>query len=481
MLWWVQDKSGHRRGPLSAMQISRLMSITALDLFSNVIEEGGDQWVCMASSISLSNALAQEMSLGDTSDTMIRSRLPLAEIPSSESVPCVDPACPVGSGCDVVYIWDRKWLMYLTYDEYVGVCTDEGLTDGLPDRALPTSADQVQELLHQADMSRLVIPKRELGRNQNNIESTGSEDEPLSDPEKEAKRQRKKAYRERKKLKRDAGLWVKSKTNPNIYVSGLPLDVGVDELENFFRKAGQIKNDPQTGHVKIRVYGHGDALITFLHQDSVSLSISLFNESEIRPGYVISVQQADFSEPGNSSSNLSSDQLRELAQLNKDKRVKLIQLQRKDKVLKSAWDASGGSTRRHPILVFTNCFDPRQGSPDYDYIESEVEKFCSPFPIKKVSCIRNAIDGYVCVRFKDFEDAEACIARMQPIREADSGEPIGFISNRKISAFIHDGRDLSSRLFVPDQGHQEPPPHDWASFLEDEVESDDDEIQIRTE
>ena len=453
MLWWVQDMTGHRRGPITVSQVSRLMALGSIDLFSNVLQEGATEWSCMASNDALAVELARDQPEGDLTGTDYEPRIALALIPANESVPCCDPTCPIGPGCGVVYIWDRKWKMYLTYDEYVQVCTADGLTDGLPEKPLPTSSEQVQELLSQVDRSRVVIPRRELARNNKTQDLSSSEDEPLSDPEKEAKRQRKRAYRERKKLKRDAGLWVKSKTNPNVYISGLPLDISVEDLETLFKQAGQIKADPQTGILRIRLYGHGDALITYMHQQSVQLAISLFNETEIRPGFIMSVQQADFSESNNTNTAaLSTDQLRELAQVNREKRRKLVEFQRKERALKSAWDIADyaiGSTHR-PVVVFSHCFDPRTSEPDYEYIESEIEKFCAiSGEIKKITSIRNSIDGYVCVRFANPKHAEACIARMQPIGESDLGEPTAYIAHRKVSAFIHDGRDLSSRLFVP--------------------------------
>jgi hypothetical protein len=493
MSWWVQDKSGHRRGPLSAYQIDKLLGLGLIELFCNVLEDNSTEWIPMTSCNSLLNALSREQSPDKQDDTTDSSRLPISDVPSLESSPCVDPTCPVYPACDRVYLWDRKWRMYLTYEEYVQVCIEDGLTKGLPEHVLPTTTDQVQQLLSEADSSRLVIPRRELHRNPGKNNSSESDDEPLSDPEKEAKRQKKRAYRERKKLKRMAGLWVKSKTNPNIYVSCLPVDVQFDELEQIFKRAGQIKADPQTATLRIKLYGNGDALITYMHQESVALAISLFNEYEIRPGFIISVQQADFSESAvdasSAVSNLSTEQLRELAQLNRDSRKKMVEFQRKEKALNSAWDIADygiGSTHR-PVVVFTNCFDPREDdSPDYEFLESEISIFCQPFEIKKINSIRNSIEGYICVRFKDGRDAEALIARMIPIGDETASEPQAVIANRKISAFIHDGRDLTTNIYIPPEESstnipQSDQQHAWESFLEDEVDSDDEDLQIRTE
>jgi len=70
-----------------------------------------------------------------------------------------------------------------------------------------------------------------------------AEGEPL-DQEKEAKRKKRREYRERKKLKRQAGIFTRTNDNPNVYVSGLPPDVTMQELEPIFKRAGVIKLDP---------------------------------------------------------------------------------------------------------------------------------------------------------------------------------------------------------------------------------------------
>ncbi|EER09348.1 hypothetical protein Pmar_PMAR005675, partial [Perkinsus marinus ATCC 50983] len=77
------------------------------------------------------------------------------------------------------------------------------------------------------------------------------------DPDKEAKRKKRREYRARKKLKQQAGLWkarVKDENNPNIYISGLPNDITLEELYNLFKLAGAIKTDMETGRYKIKIY-----------------------------------------------------------------------------------------------------------------------------------------------------------------------------------------------------------------------------------
>jgi len=487
--WWVCDLSGHRRGPFSISQLSLLLDVVSVNHLSAVCANGEQRWSTIESSESVTNALAAFISSG--TPVPKSNRLPLSAIPPTESIICSDPTCPKAPSCDVVYIWDRQQEMYLTYDEYVQVCTNDGLTDGLPDRALAQTAEQVQALLIETD-NRPRKQTRQHPDEENDI--------PLSDPEKEAKRQKKRAYRERKKLKRDAGLWIKAKTNPNIYISGLPLDISVGEISEIFSKAGQVKNDIQTGRPRIRIYGHGDALVTYMHAESVQLAISRYHESEVRPGFVISVQQADFGIESSAvpGADLSIDELKERAQVNREKRKKLLEFYRKEKELKSAWDVAEHATvKRRPIVVFTHCFDPISDRRpiDYDFIIYCVEKISRKFgTIKKITPIHDSIDGYVCVRYQTIEMAEACLALFDAALE--SGDVVEVIEGKNVTAFMHDGRDLSSRIYSPpvdaqtvsqqesrmeELDHQMERAIEWEEFLYEEADSDDDEIQIRTE
>jgi HIV Tat-specific factor 1 len=478
--WWICDHSGHRRGGFTISQIAFLLDIGTLNHASPVCENGMQQWSQLGSTDSITNALAKfTISTGTHPKT---ERLPIGQVPPIESIICSDPTCSKAPSCDVVYIWDRKEEIYLTYDEYVKVCIQDGLNEGLPERALAQSADQVQSLLFEADKDKISIPRKEKHKLQQMAnEMNEAVDEPLSDPEKEAKRLKKRAYRERRKLKRDAGIWIKSKVNPNIYISGLPLDVTIEELGATFSKAGQLKTDIQTGKPKIRIYGHGDALVTYMHVESVKLAIDRFHESEFQPGYIISVQQADFQPESTDQSGkpISVEELKERAQMNREKRKKLLEFYKKERELKSAWDIAETTVTKRPIVVFSNAFDP--SSVDYGFVENEIENFSSKFGIvKKINIIKYSIDGYVCVRFETVQMAEACLAFMDDALE--SGDPV-LVMSRPVSAFMHDGRDLSSRLAAPpvDEDTELEQAIDWEEFLYGEVDSDDDDIQIRTE
>lgn len=484
------DQSSHRRGPFNIDQISVLLHIGSVNGQSRIFSVKEEKWDAVDSCDELQAALASFMMA--ESESVSDDRLPMSEVPALESVPCQDPSCPKAPSCDAVYIWDRKSKMWLTYDEYVFICRESGLNDGLPERVLVESQEQMDELLLRADMARIgATTEPKSAKRSKKVPTTDEEDEPLSDPGKEAKRLKRRAYRERKKLKREAGIWTRAKTNPNVYISGLPEDVTVQELVTLFKRAGQLKLDIESGEPKVRLYGNGDGLVSFVHVESVQIAIDQLNEYELRPGTLICVQQADFSQPGpqdSGSTQMSLEELREKAQLNREHRQKLINFYRRERQLRTAWDPteiSAVRNRLHSIVVFQNCFDPRRGEVDYEFIESQVQKFCSAFgEIKMIKSIRNSLDGFICVKFSVFSSANACVAAST----GEDGEPILTINGRLLTAFPHDGRDLACRLYhAPEETPAaeieaaEIREMEWEEFLYEENESDDEDLVIRTE
>lgn len=484
------DQRSHLRGPCNIDQISLLLHIGSVNGHSRIFSVKEEKWDVVDSCDALPAALASFMTA--ESGSVADERLPISEVPALESVPCQDPSCPKAPSCDVVYIWDRKSKIWLTYDEYVLICREVGLNDGLPERVLVESQEQMDELLLRADMARIGATTEPKSAKRSKKELTADkEDEPLSDPEKEAKRLKRRAFRERKKLKREAGIWTRAKTNPNVYISGLPEDVTVQELVALFKRAGQLKLDMESGEPKVRLYGNGDGLVSFVHVESVQIATDQLNEYELRPGTFICVQQADFSQSGpqvSGPTQMSLEALREKAQLNRDHRQKLVNFYRRERQLRTAWDSteiSAVRNRLHSVVVFQNCFDPRAGEVDYEFIESQVEKFSSAFgEIKLIKSIRNSLDGFICVKFSVSCSATACVAACT----GEDGEPIVMINRRLLTAFPHDGRDLASRLY---HAPEENPATDieaaeiremeWEELLYEENESDDEDLVIRTE
>ncbi|KAI0164812.1 hypothetical protein GGR57DRAFT_450631 [Xylariaceae sp. FL1272] len=77
--------------------------------------------------------------------------------------------------------------------------------------------------------------------------------------------------------------------NTAIYVTGLPLDVTVDEVaEAFSRKCGVIAEEIDSGRPRIKLYTddkgnlQGDALIVFFKPQSVEMAIMLLDDTDFR-------------------------------------------------------------------------------------------------------------------------------------------------------------------------------------------------------
>ena len=93
--------------------------------------------------------------------------------------------------------------------------------------------------------------------------------------------------------------------NTAIYVTELPVDITIDELISHFSKCGIIMDEILTGKPRVKLYYDeggilkGDALIVYLREESVNLALNILDESEIRPGRRIRVQEASFNRNNN--------------------------------------------------------------------------------------------------------------------------------------------------------------------------------------
>ena len=120
---------------------------------------------------------------------------------------------------------------------------------------------------------------------------------------KKIEKNKKKAAKQKEKKKQK---WYEAKINTNIYIEGLPTDqeVSLDILKEFFLKAGCLRLDPTTGEEKIKIYKNddgtlkGDALVSYVKEESVALAIEMLSEREIVPGHKISITKATFQQKG---------------------------------------------------------------------------------------------------------------------------------------------------------------------------------------
>jgi HIV Tat-specific factor 1 len=105
-----------------------------------------------------------------------------------------------------------------------------------------------------------------------------------------------------KRGKKDKSAQEKKPKNTAVYVTGLPPDTELDELEECFSKYGVLEEDDE-GQPKIKMYAKddgsfsGEALIVYFKEDSVTLALNILDESELRLGdasSLMKVVKADF-------------------------------------------------------------------------------------------------------------------------------------------------------------------------------------------
>ena len=95
----------------------------------------------------------------------------------------------------------------------------------------------------------------------------------------------------------------KARINTAVYVTSLPSDSTLEEINSVFSKCGVIAEEIDRGQPRIKMYENdqggfkGDALIVYFRPESVNLAIQMLDETSLRFGDAerMKVQAADFS------------------------------------------------------------------------------------------------------------------------------------------------------------------------------------------
>ncbi|CAG8633379.1 16254_t:CDS:10 [Funneliformis caledonium] len=223
------------------------------------------------------------------------------------------------------------------------------------------------------------------------------------------------------------------------YVTGLPPDVTVNELAEVFSKYGVLMEDLIAGGPKIKLYKDdkdrlkGDALVTYLKEESVALACQLLDETQLRPDEVsiMRVQKAQFKEKEPKSDVNQIDN----ANTKIDKKKVHKKLQQLEKKLDWYESEPGKKVERYSkIVILKNMFTLDELENDISLIldlKEDIRNEC-----EKLGEVTNVIlydkepDGVVSVKFKDQLSADACVVKM-------NGR---FFAGRRIEAEIFDGK-----------------------------------------
>ena len=233
--------------------------------------------------------------------------------------------------------------------------------------------------------------------------------------------------------------------NTAVYVTGLPLDVTVEEVaEVFSRKCGVIAEEIDSGRPRIKLYTNdagefkGDALIVFFKAPSVDMAIMLLDDTEFRYGdsTKMRVQAAESSYKKVQHGEANEDKPKSST---KDKQKIMKKTQKLDARL-ADWSDDEPSTiaetssRFDKVVILKHMFtlDELEEDPAAILdIKEDIREECSKLgEVTNVVLFDQEQDGVASVRFANAEAAKACVGVMDG-RSFAGQQVVAYISNGK--------------------------------------------------
>ncbi|XP_049622562.1 HIV Tat-specific factor 1 [Suncus etruscus] len=213
------------------------------------------------------------------------------------------------------------------------------------------------------------------------------------------------------KKKGDSGWFhVEEDRNTNVYVSGLPPDITVDEFVQLMSKFGIIMRDPQTEEFKVKLYKDnqgnlkGDGLCCYLKRESVELALKLLDDDEIR-GYRLHVEVAKFQLKGEYDASKKKKKCKDYK--------KKLSMQQKQLDWRPERKTGPSRMRHERVVIIKNMFHPTDFEDDplvLNEIREDLRVECSKFgQIRKLLLFDRHPDGVASVSFRDPEEADSCI------------------------------------------------------------------------
>ncbi|OMJ15539.1 Splicing factor U2AF-associated protein 2 [Smittium culicis] len=228
-----------------------------------------------------------------------------------------------------------------------------------------------------------------------------------------------------------------ARENTIVYVTGLPLDTTLEEVETYFKKCGTIMPDLITGAPRIKLYKDdegnlkGDALVTYYKAPSVKLAIDILDDSVFRYSEPnrIKVQEAKFTEKTHSSDTKAVKKVKIDPSLVKKK---INQLKKK-----LEWDEDivpAASEKYSRVVVLVGMFTQKEIEEDVTLLidlKEEIREECEKVgQVTNVKIFESSEEGLVTVKFKDTLGAQAAVQLL-------NGR---FFAGRQIEAFICYGK-----------------------------------------
>ncbi|NIG59059.1 HIV Tat-specific factor [Pontoporia blainvillei] len=198
----------------------------------------------------------------------------------------------------------------------------------------------------------------------------------------------------------------------NVYVSGLPPDITVDEFIQLMSTSGMVMTDPQTGEFKVKLFKdnqgnlQGDGLCCYLKRESVELALKFLDDDEIR-GYKLHVEVAEFQLKGAYDASKKKKKCRD----HKEK----LSMQQKQLHWRPERRAGPSRMRHERDVVIRNMFHPCTSQTNVREAATEME-FEEPTEAKK---FEKTEDGGELEEESSEKDAQ----ESGPEKEAEEGCP----------------------------------------------------------
>ncbi|KAK2752764.1 hypothetical protein FQN55_005896 [Onygenales sp. PD_40] len=254
----------------------------------------------------------------------------------------------------------------------------------------------------------------------------------------------------------------KARVNTAVYVTSIPLDATIDEVNELFSKCGVIAEEIDRGRPRIKMYTDdegkfkGDALVVYFRPESVNLAIQMLDESDFRFGETgpqgkMKVQAADFS--------FKSQKEVPVKQNMSEKRKIMRKTQKLNSKL-ADWDddepaaVNPRESRWDKVVILKHMFTLQELEEDPAAIldiKEDIRQECSKLgEVTNVVLYDKEEAGVASVRFSNAEFANACV-QVSTLKTKHMGDNLiqthmqkmdgRFFSGTRVEAYIADGSE----------------------------------------
>lgn len=281
-------------------------------------------------------------------------------------------------------------------------------------------------------------------------------------------KEQKKAEAKRKAAEPPTWFEIDEAHNTAIYISGLPVDITIDELVEIVTKYGMLLRDDKN-KPKLKLYmdadgqPKGDALCTYIKVESVNLALDVLNGSQLR-GKTISVERAKFQMKGQFDPALKPKRKKNYKERQKKIHEKLL-----------GWQPDrlpNEPLKNERIVIIKNLFAPTDFDKDVQLLleyQQDIRSECVKCgEVKKVTLYDRHPEGVAQVTFREPTEAQTCIQLL-------NGRWFG---QRQITAEIWDGK--TKYKINETEAEIEARIDKWEEYLDDGDDKKSGEVKAET-